>query len=36
VFVLHGREGARRYALIRTGEDFLLHLTKDQPEEPHP
>ena len=33
VFVLHGRDGARRYALIRTGEDFLLHLTKNQPDQ---
>ena len=31
VFILHGRESARRYALIRTGDDWLLHLTKDQP-----
>ena len=31
VFVLHGREGSRRYALIRTGQDYLLHLTKEQP-----
>jgi hypothetical protein len=31
VFVLHGREASRRYALIRTGEDYLLHLTKEQP-----
>jgi hypothetical protein len=31
VFVLHGRSGARRYALIRTDTDWLLHLTKDQP-----
>ena len=32
VFTLHGREGVRRYALIRTGgEQWLLHLTKDQP-----
>lgn len=31
VFVLHGRTGARRYALIDTGSDWLLHLTKDQP-----
>ena len=31
VFTLHGRSGARRYALIRTGEDYLLHLTKEQP-----
>ncbi|MDF2966868.1 MAG: ATP-dependent ligase [Nocardioidaceae bacterium] len=31
VFVLHGRTGSRRYALIRTGRDWLLHLTRDQP-----
>jgi len=31
VFVLHGREGARRYALVTTGEGALLHLVKDQP-----
>ena len=31
VFVLHGREGSRRYALIDTGQDALLHLVKDQP-----
>jgi hypothetical protein len=31
VFVLHGRTGARRYALINTGSDWLLHLTKAQP-----
>lgn len=31
VFVLHGREGARRYALIDTGRNALLHLTRDQP-----
>ena len=31
VFVLHGREGSRRYALIDTGSDWLLHLTKEQP-----
>ena len=31
VFVLHGREGSRRYALIQTDTDWLLHLTKDQP-----
>ena len=31
VFVLHGRDGARRYALIDTGTDWLLHLTKAQP-----
>ena len=28
VFTLHGRAGARRYALIRTGEGWLLHLMK--------
>jgi hypothetical protein len=31
VFVLHGRERSRRYALIHTGDDWLLHLTKEQP-----
>jgi hypothetical protein len=31
VLTLHGRSGARRYALIRTGQQWLLHLTKDQP-----
>ncbi len=31
VFVLHGRETARRYALIQTDRDWLLHLTRDQP-----
>jgi len=31
VFTLHGRSGSRRYALIRTDSDWLLHLTKDQP-----
>jgi hypothetical protein len=31
VFTLHGRDGARRYALIKTDSDWLLHLTKDQP-----
>ena len=32
VFSLHGRDGARRYALIHTGgTQWLLHLTKDQP-----
>jgi DNA ligase D-like protein (predicted 3'-phosphoesterase) len=30
VFVLHGRGGARRYALIQTGSDWLLHLVIDQ------
>ena len=36
VFVLHGQTGARRYALIRTGgsrgKDWLLHLTREQPQ----
>jgi hypothetical protein len=31
VFTLHGRSGATRFALINTGSDWLLHLTKDQP-----
>lgn len=31
VFTLHGRDTARRYALIHTGTDWLLHLTRDQP-----
>ena len=31
LFTLHGRSGSRRYALIDTGSDWLLHLTKDQP-----
>lgn len=31
VFVLHGTTGSRRYALIDTGSDWLLHLVKDQP-----
>lgn len=31
LFELHGRDGARRYALIQTGDGLLLHLTKDQP-----
>jgi DNA ligase D-like protein (predicted 3'-phosphoesterase) len=31
VFTLHGQNRARRYALIHTGKDWLLHLTKDQP-----
>ena len=33
VLVLHGRETARRYALIHTGDHWLLHLTKEQPPE---
>ena len=31
LFTLHGRKSSRRYALIRTDSDWLLHLTKDQP-----
>jgi DNA ligase D-like protein (predicted 3'-phosphoesterase) len=31
LFTLHGGGAARRYALIRTSRDWLLHLTKDQP-----
>jgi hypothetical protein len=31
VFVLHGRGGAVRYALINTGDDWLLRRTKEQP-----
>ncbi|MCW2529472.1 MAG: ATP-dependent ligase [Pseudonocardiales bacterium] len=31
VFILHGVSDARRFALIRTDRDWLLHLTKNQP-----
>ncbi len=31
LFVLHGREAAVRYALIRTGTAWLLHRTVAQP-----
>jgi DNA polymerase Ligase (LigD) len=31
VFTLHGTAGARRYALIHTDTDWLLHVTKEQP-----
>lgn len=31
VFVLHGTAASRRYALIDTGSDWLLHLVKEQP-----
>jgi DNA ligase D-like protein (predicted 3'-phosphoesterase) len=34
VFTLHGRASAGRYALIRTSRDWLLHLTKEQPDPP--
>ncbi len=30
VFTLHGQAAARRYALIATGQDWLLHLVKGQ------
>ncbi|MFA6298054.1 MAG: hypothetical protein WCS84_15025 [Nocardioides sp.] len=29
-FDLHGTAGVRRFALIDTGSDWLLHLVKDQ------
>ena len=32
VFVLHGRAGSRRYALVSTGDDALLHLVREQPD----
>ncbi len=31
LLVLHGRGEPRRYALIDTGRDWLLHLVKEQP-----
>ena len=31
VFTLHGRGVPRRYALIRTPDNWLLHQTKEQP-----
>jgi DNA ligase D-like protein (predicted 3'-phosphoesterase) len=36
VFTLHGQRDARRYALIRTGDDWLLHLMKDQMNDQRP
>jgi hypothetical protein len=30
VFTLHGQRDSRRYALIRTESDYLLHLMRDQ------
>lgn len=36
VFVLHGRTGSRRYALVDTGENALLLLTRNQPKQPDP
>jgi DNA ligase D-like protein (predicted 3'-phosphoesterase) len=34
VFVLHGRVRSRRYALVSTGTDALLHLVREQPDAP--
>ncbi len=34
LFALHGRGEPLRYALIRTPTDWLLHLLKDQAEDP--
>ncbi len=31
LFVLHGRSGSVRYALIDTGSDWLLRRTREQP-----
>jgi DNA ligase D-like protein (predicted 3'-phosphoesterase) len=31
LFVLHGREDSVRYALVDTGEDWLLKRTREQP-----
>jgi hypothetical protein len=31
LFTLHGRHGSRRYALIQTPENWLLHQIRDQP-----
>lgn len=31
LFTLHGRRAPRRYALIRTADNWLLHQTKEQP-----
>jgi hypothetical protein len=31
LFTLHGLRDSRRYALIQTGQGWLLHLTKEQP-----
>jgi DNA ligase D-like protein (predicted 3'-phosphoesterase) len=33
LFVLHGRHASVRYALIDTGENWLLHRTREQPED---
>lgn len=34
LFTLHGRGTPRRYALIRTSQNWLLHQTKEQPRKP--
>jgi DNA ligase D-like protein (predicted 3'-phosphoesterase) len=34
VLTLHGRQDSRRYALIRTSRDWLLHLIEDRPPVP--
>ena len=34
VFVLHGRVRSRRYALVSTGNDALLHHVREQPDTP--
>lgn len=34
LFTLHGRGTPRRYALIRTSQNWLLHQTKEQPPVP--
>jgi hypothetical protein len=31
LFTLHGQTASRRYALIHTAENWLLHFTRDQP-----
>ena len=31
VFILHGEGTPRRYAMIHTDDNWLLHLTRDQP-----
>jgi DNA ligase D-like protein (predicted 3'-phosphoesterase) len=36
LFSLHGTGATRRYALIRTDRDWLLHLTKEQPGDSQP
>lgn len=34
LFTLHGRTRSRKYALIQTDRDWLLHLVRDQPVTP--